>query len=407
MEPFEQYTSQPPLTVPAPAPQALRGQRQNRRLAGILVVLLILLAALLYLYWVLTKPPTPTRVASSKGITPLFSLYGFGRDRFSNPNGVAFDQRGNIYVADTGNHRIVVFDSRGRYLFRFGSEKAKHRTERFKKGALLYPLNTAIAPNGDIYVASMMASRISIFNSRGKFKKELYMDRPIQLLIKKQRLYITTPGQVWVATLKGKVLQKWGSKGRGVRQFEYPNGIDLDKKGNIFVSDSQNMRIQILNKKGELVGGAGSPPKDLNDAERLFGLGVGLVLDEQERVYVVDGLHHAIRVFTHDGEDLGEYGDQGEAEGQFNYPTGIAYAGGSIFAVADKWNDRVQVIRITPKLSKTEAESVARQRPWKIAALLVGLLLLILLLLLLRRYLLRQRKAQPGEVASKSQGYPL
>lgn len=373
---------------------------QNRRLAVILIILLLILGALLYLYWLMTKPPTPVKGGPAKGITPLFSIYGFGKQRFNSPNGVAVDSSGNIYVADTGRHRVVVFNRSGRYLFRFGSEKVKNKGVRLLRGQLLLPLNVAVAGNGDIYVSSLAASKVSVFNKRGKFKNEFKADRPIKLLISGKKLYITTPGQIWITDLRGKIMQRWGTKGRRLRQFEFPNGVALDKKGNLFVSDSQNMRIQIFNKKGELIGGVGKPPANMNDSKRLFGLGLGLVLDEQQRVFVADALRHAVRVFTYDGEDLGEYGDQGSNEGRFNYPSDIAYMGGGVFAVADKWNDRVQVLRITPKLSEQEEKEAASSRPWRILMIVAGLLLLLLILaLVIYRYYGARNRQQRAKAA--------
>lgn len=335
-----------PLSTIPPHAMPVPGEKRNSRLIALLLALLLLLGFLLYMYWMLTRPPEPAEAPKVEGITSLFSIYGWGKNRLNAPDGVAFDGSGNIYISDTGNSRGVAFNRNGQFLFVFGQRTIKAGIQEKK---LFFPLGLDIDPdNGDIYVAQMQASRISVFSGQGKWKRNIIADRPIRVKIVRKNLYVTTPGSVWIMNKKGKVLQSWGTKGKLFRQFEHPNGIGVDKTGNVFVSDTENNRVQILDKKGKLVGGIGEPLKNMNQSERLFGLNMGLAIDEQQRVYVVDAFHHTIRVFDHDGNDYGELGQQGSMDGQFNYPSDIAYRGNGVFAIADKWNDRVQVVDITP-----------------------------------------------------------
>ena len=334
-----------PLTLTPFRQTTYDNQPRYGRILAVLVLVLLLLA---FLYWQLTKPPAPIEKAESPGISHMFSIYGWGRERLKDPNGVAVDKSGNVYIADTAHHRVAVFNSRGRYKFSFGNKDADKVEDRLAKDAMVLPLNVAVDDNFNIYVTSSIAGKLSIFDSRGKFKSRVMIPGIIKILAKGNKLYATTPGELLIMNLKGKVLKRIGSKGRKLGQFELPNGLAVDKKGNIFVSDSQNMRIQIFDKNGKLAGGIGKPPIDMNDGQRLFGLGLGLAMDDQENVYVVDAFHHAIRVFNHDGTDYGEYGKRGALDGMFNYPSDIAFAGAGVFVVADKWNDRVQVVRITP-----------------------------------------------------------
>ena len=357
-----------------------------------LIVLLLLLLLLAYAYWFLTKPPVAVKQKASPGISHSFSIYGWGKERFNSPNGVAVDKRGNIYVADTGNHRVAVFTSTGRYRFSFGNKRAKAKSDRLKKDALLLPLNVAVDDDYNIYVVSSMANKLSIFDSNGKFKRRVMIPDIIQLTIKGNRIFATTPGKVLIMNLKGKILKRIGSKGKEIGQFELPNGVAVDKKGNIFVSDSQNMRIQIFDKKGKLVGGRGTPPKDMNDSDRLFGLALGLTLDEKENVYIVDAFHHAVQVFSHDGDDYGEYGSKGSYDAQFNYPSDIVFLGNSTFAVADKWNDRVQVVQLRPRTGDGKSVDTGSTggRPWWFWPLII--IILIIIILVIRWYRERRRR---------------
>jgi len=375
----------------------LFSNKEIRARLNILVLLTVLLGLLIYLFLLLNRPPRPVSPVRVKGITHLFSVYGAGREQkelFYHPDGVATDKNGKIYVTDSGNHRVMVFNNRGKFLFKFGKKG-------FGKGELTFPLGIAVAPNGNIYVTSMVASRLSIFDPQGKLVKEVIVDRPIRPFIAGKQVYIATAGQIWVTNLKGEALKVWGTRGRGPRQFQLPNGIAVSKDGTIYVSDTQNDRLQALDKKGNLLWIKGEPPTSLNDPERLFGLGMGLSLDEKKgRIYVVDAFHHTLRVFDKKGKPLAELGKRGTGDGAFEYPSTIASLGGNTFVVADKFNNRIQAVIVNLPGERPPMIPQARIIPrWLGAALALAALLLIGWLL--RRYLLRlivlRRTAKPDE----------
>lgn len=385
--------------------QATYDQRYGNRGYGrqiayrslLLILLLLILAAMIYLYVFLTRPQQPiTGPPKLPGVEHVFSIYGYGSEPaqlLDQPHGVNVDKDGQIYVADTSNHRILVFDDRGKYLFKFGQEGRA-------KGQMLFPLNMAIAPNGRVFVANMALAKILVFDVLGKqakFVKDISFEEenpPIAVQVYGDRLYVTTQSGVNIMDLNGSSIKEWGTPGRAPGEFYYPNGVGVDKAGNIFVSDTNNDRIQIFDKDGTLKGLMGEPPTGLTDADRLFGLGVGLTLDENENVFVVDAFHHAVRVFDHDGEDLGEFGAQGTRDSEFRYPATIAYLGNNRFAVADQGNDRIQVMALT--FGEEEAESLTQRvltlSPWVQAAIAFGGLgLLVIILLPLRRRIARRR----------------
>lgn len=344
---------------------------------------------LLYLYLVLTKPPLPASGVRSAGIESVFSIYGWGSERFNSPNSVATDADGNIYVSDTANHRVVAFTGEGRFRFAIGS-KAADPQDQPERGPLLFPLGLAVSRSGDLYVASMERSLLLIYNSSGRLKKEVAIEKPIDVTIAGETVYVSTVGQIVLFTLGGEEISRFGSRGRRLGSFMYPNGLSIDEDGNIFVSDTQNSRIQIFDKKGKLIGWAGKPPQDMNDADRLFGLNMGLAIDAAQQVYVVDAFKHSIHVFDHDGNELGEYGRRGELEGRFNYPSGIASVGGGLFAVADKWNDRVQIVRISlPEKARSLPERARLIYPY---VLLIALLAVLAYLSWRRRQVGKSRE---------------
>ncbi|MDP6314547.1 MAG: hypothetical protein QGF76_09755, partial [Arenicellales bacterium] len=110
---------------------------------------------------------------------------GSGNGQFYHPYGIAFDGSGNVYVADTYNHRVQVFDSSGNFLRKWGSRGSAN-------GQFRYPPGIAVDGSGNVYVADTYNHRVQVFDSSGNF------------------------------------LRKWGSYGSGNGQFRYPFGIAVD-----------------------------------------------------------------------------------------------------------------------------------------------------------------------------------
>lgn len=316
-------------------------QRVQIIIRGAILLLIVLLAFLGYYYWKLVTPPTQEGADSGTGVSHVMSLYGFGSSKeqqLEGPDGLAVAEDGTFYVADSGHSRMMAFDKNGRFIRTFGKKGTK-------KGQLLFPLGVE-AYKGKIYVASMILSKMMIYSPQGKLLKEVYLDRPIRIKARNDRLWITTPSQVWVTDLNGNLLRQYFRRGKGSGELNYPNGLAFDSQDNVFVSDSLNNRIQIMDKTGNLVGSKGEPTKELNQENRLFGLGMGAAIDDQDRLFIADAFHSSVQVFDHDGNPLAELGVEGSNDGQLDHPSEIVYMGGNKFAVADKNNDRVQVLSL-------------------------------------------------------------
>ena len=139
---------------------------------------------------------------------------GNGDGEFWHPQGIAVDGSGNVYVADTFNHRIQKLSSNGEFITKWGSGSFGSGD-----GLVLDPHGIAVDGTGNVYVADTYNHRIQKFSSDGTF------------------------------------ITKWGSGsfGSGDGEFSLPEGIAVDGSGNVYVADTGNNRIQKFSSDGTFI----------------------------------------------------------------------------------------------------------------------------------------------------------
>jgi DNA-binding beta-propeller fold protein YncE len=150
------------------------------------------------------------------------------------------------------------------------------------------------------------------------------------------RIYVTdvSGGAVYVFDGEAGSFATW-DKAEGLASFRAPTGITLGPQGRVLVADADLGIVAQLDRDG-------NPGKS-------FGRGVlerptGLAYDPvRGRIYVSDTHAHDIKVFDEQGALLSVIGRRGEREGEFNYPTYLAFADGALY-VTDTMNSRIQVL---------------------------------------------------------------
>jgi sugar lactone lactonase YvrE len=155
-------------------------------------------------------------------------------------------------------------------------------------------------------------------------------------------------GNVWVADTwnnriqkfnsKGEYLLKFGSEGSEKGQLLYPYGIATDLEGNVWVADTGNNRVQEFNSKGEYVAEFGSEGTEAGQLLYPYGIATDL----EGNVWVADTGNNRVQEFNSKGEYVAEFGSEGTEAGQLLYPQGIATDLEGNVWVADTGNSRVQ-----------------------------------------------------------------
>lgn len=279
-----------------------------------------------------------------KQINHLFDITGDKANLLSLPSDVSVDQNGNIYVVDSGNHRIAVFDDSGEFISNF-SKKGTNQ------GELTNPVGLDLDEN-NIYVADKDNHRIQVFNKDGTFKKNIILRqgskriRPVDIAVNKKLklLYISGNNnhKLMAYDYTGKLLHQWGGEGTNRGEFRYPATISL-YKNNIYIVDVLNSRVQVFNAKGELeaiVGEWGVLPGQLFRPK-------GVALDNKGNIYVSDSYLGLIQVFSSDTRFSHVLGNNGKPY-KLTSPAGITIDKQNRLYVCEMLKNKVSVFSLEP-----------------------------------------------------------
>ncbi len=251
--------------------------------------------------------------------------------RFYDPNGVAVDSAGNVYVADTQNEDIRKISRSGIVTTLAGSAGQSGSSNGTGSAAMFdWPHSVAVDSAGNVYVADQ-------FN---------------------QEIRKITPSGV-VATLAGSAGQYGSSDGTGsAASFYTPEGVAVDSAGNVYVADAGKDVIRKITPSGvvsTLAGSAGQQGfSDGTGSTARFSTPVGVAVDSAGNVYVADQWN-AIRKITPAGvvstlagsaSDQWGYSDGTGSAARFNYPAGVAVDSAGNVYVADEQTDLIR--KITP-----------------------------------------------------------
>ena len=259
---------------------------------------------------------------------------------FSNPSGVAVDSSGNVYVADTKNHRIQKFTSTGEYLTQWGFKGSE-------SGNFSYPYSVAVDSVGNVYVTDTDNHRIQKFTSTGSYLTQWgtrgnirgQFQSPIEIALDSaDNVYVTDNGnyRIQMFTSTGSFLTKWGIHGFGNGEFSYAAGIALDSADNVYIADAS--RIQKFTSTGGYLTQWG----DYRSGSEMFIGPYGIAVDKTGNVYVTERRNHRIQKFNSTGGYLTRWGSCGTNIGEFNSPMGITITKDNDIYIADRDNHRIQ-----------------------------------------------------------------
>ncbi len=130
----------------------------------------------------------------------------------------------------------------------------------------------------------------------------------------------------------------FGSKGTANGLFYRPRGVAVDSLGNVYITDSNNRRVQKFTSDGVFItkwGTSGAGDGQFNNP-------IGIAVDSSNNIYVADSGNYRVQKFTSDGLFITKWGTNGAGDGQFNQPNGVAVDSLDHVYVTDSRNNRVQ-----------------------------------------------------------------
>lgn len=215
--------------------------------------------------------------------------------------GIASIGKDKVALADTNNSRILVFDRQGKFINGWGKPG---------KGPMKFhePSGMTSDDKGNAYVMDAWNGAIKGFEVNGKETLDLelgdnsgfYGPRGIAFDGKNFVVADTGSHRVVLVSPTGGVVASWGKNGKGKGEFNGPLDAATDGKGDYFVADSGNNRMQWLNADGKTV--------------KVFKYDGGVpavAVDREGRVYVSVGEGDgAVKAYDSKGEYLGDLKDQ-------------------------------------------------------------------------------------------------
>ena len=305
-----------------------------------------------------------------------WGTYGTGNGQFVDPQGIAVDSLGNVYVADTGNDRIQEFDAAGNLLTQWttlnptgvavDSSDVNYPSDviyvvgnsniyRFNtSGALL----TSWALAGAVGVAVDATANIWVTTTGNVIKKYDNLGTTLLgtygsgVLLSPRSIAVAPGGKVYVADIGHGRIQRFS--GGGVAEIEWgqypgsgvpalPTGIAVDSSDNVYVTKKATDQIQKFDAAGNLLaefGGTGNTNGKLNDPS-------ALAVGPDGNLYVADTTNQRIQKLDTSGGYLGQWGSNGTGDGQVQSPSGIAVSASGNVYVADTGNNRIQEFSAT------------------------------------------------------------
>ena len=295
------------------------------------------------------EPPVDPYAEGELAIQPLQimgGIAGAGEGQFSTPRNLAVAPNGDIYVADSGNHRIQVLDANGVYRFSWGEFGTA--TGQFNE-----PWSVAVDDNF-VYVADTWNHRLQKFTLEGDFVSiigssgspsdgdlgEGLFFGPRQIaLLEPDQLLVTDTGnhRIQRFTRDGEFVESFGSFGINQGQFYEPVGMAVSPNGSIYLADTWNRRIQTFRldllpiRQWEV---------DAWNSESINNKPY-LAIDSQGHVLVTDPEAFRVLIFSAEGDYLGRFGTFGSELGQLNIPNGITVDSAGNIWIADSNNNRI------------------------------------------------------------------
>lgn len=308
-------------------------------------------------------------VTGRKGILEVFSISlvptsvigrsGKGERQFIRPMGLGWDSTAKeLYVADTGNDRIVRLSSDGRFVSQYGGfGVAFGDSSEEREDSLDEPWDVAPGGFSNFYVSDQNNDRVCEFDAYKNYRGTTFpregdrasrLNRPRGVIVDGENNIWLVDGRedrVLKLTSSGNKLFELGGFGWSSQKFKDPTQVAVDDSSRIFVCDRGNGRIGVFDRLGSY----------LNDIKTGLKSPSGVAVDPDGLVHVCDERTNEVRVFLPDGKLLANVPGVSETD-HFRYPADIVAISDVVY-VLDSGNNRIVVL---------ERRKDRQETPWQV-----------------------------------------
>lgn len=262
---------------------------------------------------------------------------------FSSPVRLAVDAAGSVYVADPRRGEVVVRAADGRVIQQLGG--------------LGRPGAIAVDAANQVYLADLDSGLISVYDSEWQVSHQFGLGEiqrvgDISIDNTGNRVYVSDSEshRVVVFSTSGLRLFEFGTRGNGDAQFLYPSGVFFDAlRDEVLVSDQLGHRIQAFSASGDWLycfGGTSASPGGFFQRGRLLSAPQGLWADAAGRVYVADSFEGQVKVIDRAGRLLTSIGSFGRSGGELRIPSDVVLDPFGRLFVASANNARLEIFGI-------------------------------------------------------------
>lgn len=314
---------------------------------------MLLAAASVFLLLALVFGPARAGAASYV-FDSEFGVPGSGTGELNQPAGLAiFNYEGEdfLYVVDSGNDRVQIFDSSGEAVYEFGSQGTG-------EGQFNSPSGIALGPQTTVYLADTGNNRVQHLDGSGGFLSEIgpasgggsVLGGPAGIALDSQ-------GDLLVTEALGNEVSRFSASGEFISSFagglSRPLGIAVDADDNLLVADSAGNRVVRFTSAGSLlsvIGAAGTGPG-------LFDLPFGLAVSPGGGLFVSDLNNMCIQQFASDGAFGSSFGSFGLSGAQSGRPGWMTFGTDGTLYVSDFVRSVIQRYRFRYELNAVRAGS--------------------------------------------------